>query len=51
MKVITCQKVIESRRVTLNDDICEILGVQKGDFVQFIETDGKLFIQKVKATA
>ena len=48
MKVITVKPVIESQRVSLNEEICKKLDVKKGDFVSFIEDDkGDIVIRKV----
>lgn len=47
MKTITVQKVAVLGRVYLGKDVMNHLALDVGDFVQFIETDGKVFIEKV----
>ena len=50
MRLITCQKVITSNRVSLPEDLRKKLQVKEGDFINFIEDDsGKVIVRKVEA--
>jgi bifunctional DNA-binding transcriptional regulator/antitoxin component of YhaV-PrlF toxin-antitoxin module len=48
MKTLACQKVIASNRVYLQPEIRNKLSVEEGDFLKFVEIDGKIYIEKVK---
>ena len=48
MKTITCKPVINSNRVSLTKEVRDMLDVKIGDYIQFVDIGGKIYIQKVE---
>lgn len=51
MKTITCKPVINSNRVSLTKEVRDILNVKEGDYIQFVNVDGKIYLHKVESPA
>jgi len=47
MKTITVQKIASFGRIYLGKEVMVQLALDVGDFVQLVEDDGKVFIEKV----
>ena len=50
MEVLTCQKVLNSNRISVSEQVRDALQIKVGDFVKFVSVDGKIYIEKVEAT-
>lgn len=50
MKTVTVLKVATLGRVYLGKDLMGKLTLDIGDFIQFVEDDGRIFVEKITPT-
>ena len=49
-KLLSCQKVISNRRVTIPKELCSQWKIEEGDFVNFVQDEtGRIYIVKAEA--
>lgn len=51
MKTVTVLKVATLGRVYLGKDLMDKLALGIGDYVQFVEDDGRVFVEKITPAA